>query len=212
MASCPVFVKNPLRIVLLEDSALDARLVEQELKHAGISFSLTRIQTEAELYRELEPQPPDLVLSDHGLPSFDGFTALDIVRKKCPDLPFIFVSGSNDQGMVTDMYERGATDYVYKHDIQDLHGVVQRALEPQPEEAGSVESPTSSSQRELELGLAATAPTDLHIGQPAGHLVFCPRCMQARDHMGQVVQLETCLANFSEIVVIREVCATCARF
>src|SRR4030095_14039184 len=106
----------------------DARLIEQELENAGISFDLTRIQTEAELHRELDPQPPDLVLSDHGLPSFNGFAALEIVRNKCPDLPFIFVSGSNDQGMVTEMYERGATDYVYKHDIQDLHGAGQRAL------------------------------------------------------------------------------------
>ena len=52
--SCPVFVKSPLRIVLLEDSVLDAQMVEQELRNAGYSFDLKRIQTEAELHRELD--------------------------------------------------------------------------------------------------------------------------------------------------------------
>ena len=203
-------MKRHLRILLLEDSVLDARLIEQELENAGISFDLTRIQTEAELHRELDPHPPDLVLSDHGMPSFNGFTALDIVREKCPDLPFIFVSGSNDQGMVTEMYERGATDYVYKHDIQDLHGAVQRVLEPPPEEDSSSKPATSSSQVELELGLAQIPPYQL--GMPASHLLFCPKCMQTRDHTGQLGELEQCLANYSEIVVIREICPMCTRF
>src|SRR5215216_6372845 len=103
------------------------------------------IQTEAELLRELEPQPPDLILSDHGLPSFDGFTALDIVRKRDSKLPFIFVSGSNDQGMVTEMFDRGATDYVYKHDIADLRTAVTQALtaEPPSPETISTGEPTS---------------------------------------------------------------------
>ena len=47
-----------------------------------------------EFLREIECRPPDVILSDHGLPSFDGFTALSIAREKCPDTPFIFVTGS----------------------------------------------------------------------------------------------------------------------
>src|SRR5271154_6663973 len=125
-------MKTNLRILLLEDSHLDAELMERELTRDGFSFSLARIETEVELRRELDTTPPDLVLSDHGLPTFDGFKALEIVRKLRPQLPFIFVSGSNDQQMVFDMYEQGATDYVYKRDLKDLEVAVHAALEMPP--------------------------------------------------------------------------------
>ena len=203
-------MKSTLRILLLEDSALDARLIEQELKNAGVSFCITRIQTEAELRRELEPQLPDLILSDHGLPSFNGFTALEIVREKSPDLPFIFVSGSNNQGMVTEMYERGATDYVYKHDIEDLPGAVRRALEPRPETESFETESASVPQTELDLGFPHDISSHRVMGLPFGNLAFCPKCMQTRDHTGALVQLENCLATCSEIVIVRQICASCA--
>ena len=36
----------------------------------------------------------DLILTDYTLPSFDGLSALKIALEKCPDVPFIFVSGT----------------------------------------------------------------------------------------------------------------------
>src|SRR6266498_2625979 len=125
-------MKTNLRILLLEDDATDAELIAQGLKSSGFSFRLARIETESDLRRELERDTPDLILSDHGLPSFDGFKALEIVRETRPTLPFIFVSGSNDQGMVAKMYEEGATDYVFKHDLGDLKTAVHDALESAP--------------------------------------------------------------------------------
>src|SRR5258708_17654287 len=35
------------------------------------------------------------ILSDHGLPAFDGFTALALAHQNAPDVPFIFVTGSD---------------------------------------------------------------------------------------------------------------------
>jgi CheY-like chemotaxis protein len=121
-----------LRILLLEDSANDAELIKHELEEGGFAFSLTRVETKATFLRELET-PLDLVLSDHGLSEFSGFSALEIIRSKFPQLPFIFVSGSNDQQMVVDMYEQGATDYVFKRDLMDLRSAVHNALEAQSE-------------------------------------------------------------------------------
>src|ERR1041385_3736298 len=122
-----------LRILLVEDDVADAELVAHELEASGFSFSLTRVQTEADFRRELEKGLPDVILSDHGLPSFSGFKALEITRAASPDLPFIFVSGSNDQGMVADMDVDGATDYGFKRDLGDLKSAVLRALNPQAE-------------------------------------------------------------------------------
>lgn len=199
---------DPLQILLIEDSEIDAELIARTLKSARIVFRLTRIQSEPELRQALGVQSPDLILSDHGLPSFDGFKALAIVRESRPELPFIFVSGSNDQQMVMDMFDRGATDYVFKHDIHDLGPAVRHALEPQPE-AGPV--PEEMPHPELELGLPAPSPALPVYTPPIGHLRYCPRCHRTHGVDGRRVGLETYLADHVETSILREVCADCLR-
>lgn len=129
-------MKTPLTILLIEDSEFDAKLITQSLEAWGFALRASRIHTEAQLREALDFQSPDLVISDHGLPAFGGFKALDIVRRLQPDLPFIFVSGSNDQAMVVEMYDHGATDYVFKNDLHDLEGAVRGALEERNSSSG----------------------------------------------------------------------------
>jgi CheY-like chemotaxis protein len=199
-------MKKKMRILLLEDDAVDADLIAHELEASGLSFQLARIQTEAELRRELEFEAPDLILSDHGLPSFDGFTALEIVRELRPELPFIFVSGSNDQGMVAKMYEQGATDYVFKRDLEDLRPAVAEALELTPP---PTETDSDSPQRELKLRLPTPPPAQTYIALPIGQLSFCPKCRQARDESGQTVDIERFFGSHSEITTFRQPCREC---
>ena len=185
-------MNEKLRILLLEDNDTDVEVIRQQLKASGFQFQLARVQSEAELRHEMETAPPDLVLSDHGLPSFDGLKALEIVREENPELPFIFVSGSNDQGMVARMYEAGATDYVFKNDIRDLPVAVREALNPPPKsgpEAGDGQSPAVS---------------------PAfTRLRLCPSCLRAQDESGSVVDFLEYFRTHHEIVVLHELCATC---
>lgn len=183
---------SPLHVLLLEDDAVDAELIAKELQGGGLVFDLTRIQSEPELRHELESGITDLILSDHGLPAFDGFKALQIVRAMRPELPFIFVSGSNDQGMVARMYEEGATDYVFKRDVSDLSPAVRRALEvppPVPPPAFPPEPPP----------------------QPPvfARLHFCPTCMEARDEAGGLVDFWNYFRGHAEIAVLRERCWKC---
>src|SRR5438552_12008851 len=121
-------MKKELRILFLEDVPADAVMVNHALKRAGLSFSSKRVDSKAVFLRELEHNPPDVILSDHGLPSFDGFTALAIAREKCPDVPFIFVTDSLGEQMAIDTFESGATDYVLKKDLSKLATVVRRGL------------------------------------------------------------------------------------
>lgn len=201
-------MKPTLHILLLEDDAADADLIADQLEASGLSFNLARIQTEAELRRELESAAPDLVLSDHGLPTFDGFTALEIVRELCPELPFIFVSGSNDQGMVARMYEQGATDYVFKRDLEDLSPAVASAMDLLPMPA---ETDPDSPQRELKLHLPPPPPSQAFIALPIGHLSFCPKCLQARDETDRPVEIERYFGSHSEITTFRQLCRECER-
>jgi PAS domain S-box-containing protein len=83
----------------------------------------------------LEKKPPDLILSDHGLPSFDGFAALQIAKEQCPDTPFIFVTNSRGEETAIETFESGATDYVLKNNLSKLAPAVHRALRESRERA-----------------------------------------------------------------------------
>src|SRR5437879_1019262 len=121
-------MKKELTILCVEDVPADVVRVNHALREVGMSFRSKRVDTQEAFLHELEHNPPDVILSDHGLPSFDGFTALAIAREKCPDVPFIFVTDSLGEQMAIDTFESGATDYVLKKDLSKLATVVRRGL------------------------------------------------------------------------------------
>jgi PAS domain S-box-containing protein len=117
-----------LRILIIEDEAHDAALVEHTLKDSGFNFSFKRVDTEKDFLQQLARFHPAVILSDHGLPAFDGFAALTIAQDKAPDVPFIFVTGSLGEEMAIQALKSGATDFVLKHRLSMLPSAVHRAL------------------------------------------------------------------------------------
>ena len=83
-----------LSIVLVEDSAEDAELIQDMLLDAGLSASFQRVDDESGLLDALGNGPVDIVLSDLSMPGFSGMRALSIVRECFPHLPLVFVSGT----------------------------------------------------------------------------------------------------------------------
>ena len=121
-------MKKEIRILYVEDVPADVVIVNHELRKAGLAFCSRRVDTKDAFLSELRTNPPDLILSDHGLPCFDGFTALAIARDRCPDVPFIFVTSSLGEETTIATFEGGATDYILKKDISKLAPAVLRAL------------------------------------------------------------------------------------
>src|SRR5437870_1123199 len=113
---------------MIEDEAHDAALVEHTLKDGGFNFTFKRVDTEEGFLDEIKSFAPSIILSDHGLPAFDGFTALAIAQDKAPDVPFIFVTGSLGEEMAIKALKSGATDFVLKHRLATLPPALHRAL------------------------------------------------------------------------------------
>lgn len=116
-----------LQILMIEDSIPDAQLVDNELRKAGFNFQFQRVDTETEFQNALHEKSPDIILSDHGLPGFDGMAALKMARERCPETPFIFVTGSRfvppaETSVVAD-------DYILKTELGALAPSIERALE-----------------------------------------------------------------------------------
>lgn len=121
-------MEKELRILMLEDAATDAELIERELRRANIKFCATRVETKEAFVNELEHHVPDLILSDFTLPSFDGLSALAIARERCPDVPFIFVSRTLGEELAIETLKSGAIDYVLKERLSRLAPSLRRAL------------------------------------------------------------------------------------
>ncbi|MEH2126684.1 hybrid sensor histidine kinase/response regulator [Nostoc sp.] len=119
---------NVLRFLLLEDSLLDAELAQAMLTEGGINCELLRVETGADFLAALETEAFDLILADYALPSFDGISALEIARNRCPEIPFIFVSAALGEELAIEALKNGATDYVLKQRLGRLVPSVQRAL------------------------------------------------------------------------------------
>ena len=114
---------------MIEDQAQDAALAQHTLKEGGFDFSFKCVDTENGFLRELQHFKPSVILSDHGLPAFDGFTALALTQEKAPEVPFIFVTGSLGEEMAIKALKNGAADFVLKHRLNTLPSAVHRALE-----------------------------------------------------------------------------------
>jgi PAS domain S-box-containing protein len=121
-------MKSSLRILHLEDDPTDTQLVQETLDAAGIACDVRRVETEAEFATTLQQGSVDLILADYTLPSFDGLSALKIAQHDCPQLPFIFVSGTLDEELAIEALKIGATDYVFKTRLSRIVPSVRRAL------------------------------------------------------------------------------------
>lgn len=121
-------MKEPLRILYLEDDPADVDLVQSVLVDEGIACEVVQVETSADFIAVLELGGVDLILADYSLPSFDGISALAIAKKAYSNIPFIVVSGTLGEELAIETLKRGATDYVLKHRLSRLVPSVHRAL------------------------------------------------------------------------------------
>ncbi|HET6435719.1 MAG TPA: EAL domain-containing protein [Xanthomonadaceae bacterium] len=120
---------DPLRVLLIEDSAPDAELVLRALRELEQPLEHRRVSSEATLREALAGFRPHVVLSDFSMPGFNGLAALEIVREGWPEVPFLFVSGTIGEELAIQALQRGAADYVLKNNLRRLPSAVRRALD-----------------------------------------------------------------------------------
>ena len=118
-----------LRILILEDNPVDAELIQFELQEAGFIFTSKVVMTKKDFVHELQEFSPDLILSDYDLPQYNGALALAEAMIRCPDTPFILVTGAVSEDRAIEILTQGAKDYVLKTRLhQRLVPAVRRAL------------------------------------------------------------------------------------
>jgi PAS domain S-box-containing protein len=121
-------MNSPLRILYLEDDPRDAELVQETLEAEGLPCVVTRVESEGAFLAALKGGAFEMIFADYTLPSYDGLSALKVARRECPDVPFLFVSGTLGEEVAIEALKIGAIDYVFKTRLFRLAPSVQRAL------------------------------------------------------------------------------------
>ncbi len=122
-------MKKALRLLLIEDSDLDAAHLLLELKRGGFEPEVTRVETREQFDDALHGKEWDAIISDYHLPRFSAPEALDMFRLSGIDVPFIVVSGAIGEETAAELMRAGAHDYLLKHRLTRLAVAIQRELE-----------------------------------------------------------------------------------
>lgn len=149
---------EPISILQLEDSELDAQFNVACLERAGFVVESKRVQQRVEFEAALAGESFDLILADFKMPGFDGLEGLAIARQKAPNIPFTIVSGQLGEENAIDSLHNGATDYVLKMRMERLVPAVERALSEARERV---------ERRHVESALAETENRFLHMADSA---------------------------------------------
>lgn len=144
-------MEKPLRVLLIDDSADDAKIVVRELKHGGYEPDYDLVDSADTVRAALDNSTWDLVLADYTMPGFSGLDALKELRGRGLDTPFIFVSGSIGEDVAVAAMKAGAQDYLIKGNLKRLVPAIDRELQEARTRADSVRAEAGRKRAEEKL-------------------------------------------------------------
>jgi len=118
-----------VRVLMVEDDDNDAVLINRELGRLTPPPAVQHVRTKPAFAAALEGFAPDAILSDHNIPGFSGWEALELAQGAHPDVPFILVTGSLDEETAVRYLKNGASDYILKDRLVRLGPALLEALE-----------------------------------------------------------------------------------
>ena len=148
------------RILLLEDVATDAELIQRELRKSGIVFTSQRVDTKEDFIKALTEFGPDIVLSDYNLPQFCGLDALRLLRAEKTNVPFILITGSLTEEVAVECMKEGADDYILKSSLTRLPSAVVNVLDKKQAEHEKERALLALRESEERFQLVARATND----------------------------------------------------
>lgn len=128
-------MNKSIRVLILEDSEFDARILISVLRQGGYTPDFQRVEDEAQLREAISSVTWDIILADYNLPEFDALKALMIVQEYQMDLPFIIISGGIGEDVAVAAMKAGANDYLMKGSLARLVPAVERELRDAEERA-----------------------------------------------------------------------------
>jgi len=142
-------IRTRINVLHLEDNKNDAELIKTMLTSGHIVFTIFLVDNREDFLKILKEKNIDLIIADYSLPSFDGLTALNLVRELKMNIPFIFVSGVLKEEKAIEALHHGATDYIIKSKLERLVPSVNRVIQEINEREQSKKMQEEITQQEV---------------------------------------------------------------
>jgi Flp pilus assembly CpaE family ATPase len=108
-------VKLGIRVLLVEDSRVDALLIKNAVSKGGDArIELDHAQSLAEALTDLASERYDVILSDLMLPDSLGLDTIVRIHEAAPDIPIVVLTSIDDETMAIRAVQSGAQDYLVK--------------------------------------------------------------------------------------------------
>lgn len=121
-------MKNPIRVLIIEDNDNDAKLEIEELRRGGYDILFEQIETRKALIEALKIKTWDFIISDYSMIQFNGLEALAELNETGMDIPFILISGTVGEETAVEIMKAGARDYIMKDNLSRLIPAFDREL------------------------------------------------------------------------------------
>lgn len=121
-------MKKELNILMMEDSPVDAELIRRLIKKEYPDSHVEQVAVKDQFLQKLENEIPDVILADNSLPGFDAREALQLVRGRGMQIPFIMVSGTMQEDYAVQVIKEGADDYILKDRLARLPAAIETAI------------------------------------------------------------------------------------
>ncbi|HLK41409.1 MAG TPA: response regulator [Polyangiaceae bacterium] len=119
---------TPLRVLVVDDSETDAKLIALELRRSLGNVRVRRVDDLSSVRNALQKETWDVVTCDWSMPRASALGVLELVREAGLDVPFIIISGTVSEETAVAAMRAGAHDYVLKDKLTRLVPSVEREL------------------------------------------------------------------------------------
>jgi PAS domain S-box-containing protein len=119
---------SPEKILFVDDDLDFVRLIQKALRREGLTT--IRVNSGRDAIQWLTCKKADLMLVDLNLRDIDGRDLINHLEAIGRSVPFIVITGKNDERVAVEMIKRGALDYLVKDVkfIDLIPAVIRRAL------------------------------------------------------------------------------------
>ncbi|MCU7848332.1 MAG: EAL domain-containing protein [Candidatus Thiodiazotropha sp. (ex Lucinoma kastoroae)] len=117
-----------LRVLVIEDSEREHKLLCRTLLRGGLDVSPLRIDTMEAMKEALKSTSWDLILSDTDIPGFSPHESLKLLQDRQLDIPFILISDHIGEEKVVSLLKAGANDFVNFNNLPRLVPAIEREL------------------------------------------------------------------------------------
>jgi two-component system, NtrC family, response regulator AtoC len=123
---------DPLRLLIVDDDLLQARLIKANLERPG-RIEVEVVPSAEEALQRLARGPLDTVITDLSMPGMDGIELVRRIRESDRSLPVVVITANATIERAVEGIRAGATEFLQKPiNVDALLALVERAISDRP--------------------------------------------------------------------------------